>query len=90
MNAIAANLAACRQPCSSATDDFYMHSAVYIDWSTSNKGLMTSYSKSPLNAFRAARYIIVSPSKMDKMQPSASDIDSDCIPIPERSNIIAN
>ena len=36
---------------------------------------------SPLNAFRAARS--VSPSKMDEIQPSGSDIDSDCNPLSE-------
>ena len=38
-------------------------------------------SKSPLNAFKAAQYM--SPSKMDEMQPSGSDIDSDINPVPE-------
>ena len=44
---------------------------------------------SPLNAFRAARYM--SPSKMDEIQPSASDIDSlTAIPFLNDPTIIAN
>ena len=45
--------------------------------------------KSPLNAFKAARYF--SPSKLNEIQPSASDIDSLCaIPFLNNPTTIAN